>query len=256
MNRLQFPSRFAKAQIRYRVNTGDRIYLYDLTTQFIYKVGFNVGEIEQYGLPRILMHYYPNLPYQPYEESVKYPVSKLYSLNDYIRKLYSVEETILKPSALVENTIFSLRTLDPPSAGQEDEFGNPYYADGDKQLNDNYYEFYADQLIYDAQLKETVFMKENKFVLNIKNDAVSNAAGSHLVYDPVGVTILRNTFVPYAQQKTIANDIMVKNKWAKNHADKHYLCLFKPNNVALSPRILIGLTIESLRQVKKDDTRY
>ena len=257
MSRLKFPSRFAKAQIKFTVENGQRIHLFDTTTQFIYKVGFNVGEIEQYGLPTILQHYYPDIPFQPYETDVKYPVSKLYSLDNYIEKTYTIEEKTYQPSKYVENLLFSLRTLGAPAVDQVDEFGANFYEDDEKQLDNGNYTFLIDQIVYDAQLKDTVFMKNSTYVINVKSDAVSNTVGqNHPVYDPVGVTIDRNSFVPYAQQKTIANNIMKDKMWIKRFADKHYLIIFKPNNVNLNPRILFGVPISTFRVHPNDDTRY
>lgn len=256
--RLKFPTQVAQRQVQYFLPKGTRMYMFDVRSQAISKITFNIGEIESFTIPEEWDYYYANRPYQPHSEE-KYPVSKLYSLNNYIDMLYTVEEKTYHPSKYIENLVFSERTLSAPSPGQTTPTGQDLYKAGDKQLDDTGYTFYIDQLVYDAQLKENVFLKDNKYSLNIANDRISNASSvgtSHPIYDPVGVTISRDVFLPFAQQKTIAADIMKDKMWLKRFADKHYLAVFKSNIVDLKPRVLFGVKLEELRAHFTDDTRY
>lgn len=260
----QFPSFFAKEQNIFKVKTGEKIHLFDLKKQFVTKVSFNVGEIETYGLPTVLGHYYPDLPYQPYETEVKYPVSRLYSLESYVNRFYNAEERVSHASKFLENTRFSLRTLDAPNVEHKDSFGNNLYNDNDTQLVSDGYKFLIDQLVYDPQLRGKVFLKDStQFDINIKSDAITNiTSAAHPVFDvkntpfpTTGVNYTRDSFVPYAQQKAIAEQIMNVRPWLKRYADKHYLILFKPNNVDENPKVLFGVTLSSLREYVRDDTK-
>lgn len=271
MSRLTFPTWVAQAQVMYYLPKGTKIYLLDNSKQSISKITFNIGEIET----RVVENYTEfvneivnpqgeivRLPYQtnqPDQTDVKYPVSQLYSLNNYIDMMYTTEEKLYHPSKYPENIAFSERTLAAPSANHVNPTGQDLYSAGDKQLTDSGYTFYMDQLVYDAQLKEKVFLKDDKYFLNIASDRISNASSLgtyHEVYDPVGVTIARDSFVPFSQQKTIAENIMKDKMWIKRFADKHYLAVFKSNNVLLNPRLFYAVSLEELRSHFTDDTRY
>ena len=266
----KFPSRLATSQLKYTVPNGTRMFLFDTVTQFIHKVSFNVGEVEEYGVPNYVVYTNPYKTNQP-NTDVKYPVSKLYSLKNYINNSYTESEKTYFPTKYFENLTFSLRTLAAPGANQVDEWSNPYYTEDETQLTSTDYTFYIDQLVYDAQLKETAFRKTDRYVLNIKSDAISNASSLNAntasdphpspnsynaAYDKDPVSYARDSFVPYEDQKTISADIMKDKMWVKRFADKHYLIIFKANNVNKNPRVLFGVKLSDLRALPNDGTRY
>lgn len=272
MSRLTFPTWVAQAQVMYYLPKGTRIYLLDNTKQSISKITFNIGNVETQVVENHPVFTFEitdasgNALKNPYQinqpnTDVKYPIGKLYSLNNYIDMSYSTHEKTGIPSSYIENIVFSERTLAAPSANHVNPTGQYLYSAGDKQLTVSGYTFYMDQLVYDAQLKEKVFLKDDKYFLNIASDRISNASSFgklNEIEDPrgVGVTILRDSFVPFAQQKTISENIMRDKMWIKRFADKHYLAVFKSNNVNLNPRIFFGVKLEELRSHFTDDTRY
>jgi len=248
----------------YYIPTGTKIHILDNTNQAIFKVSFNVGEIETDVVDNYTVFTneirdvngdiikFPNQTNQPLQTDVKYPVSKLYALNNYINNSYTIEEKATIPSKYIENLLFSLRTLDAPSASHSYPDGSTYYLDGETQLNSFGYFLFIDQVVYDSELKSKLFLKDDTNLgLNIKTDDVSNTpyVGQSLTYyDPVGVTIDRASFVPYAEQKTIAENIMSNKIWIRKFADKHKLLVFKSNNVDLNPRILFAIKLEEARK--------
>jgi len=269
--RTQFPSRLALSQIKYNVKNGTRMYLFDTVTQFIHKVSFNIGEVEEYGVPNYVVYTNPYKTNQP-NTDVKYPVSKLYSLKNYINMSYTEKEKTHFPTNYFENITFSLRTTAAPGPTQQDEWYNNYYEEDEVQLTSTSYTFFIDQLVYDPQLKERAFLKnDNKFAINIKSDAISNASSVnantasdptpsvnsyHPVYDKNPVAYSRDSFVPFAEQKVISANIMRDKKWLKLFADKHYLAVFKANNINKNPRVLFGVLLEDIRALGNDTSRY
>jgi hypothetical protein len=63
-------------------------------------------------------------------------------------------------------------------------------------------------------------------------------------------------FIPYDEQKEIADHIMKDKAWIRRFAQKHFLFIFRSNNVNKNPRILYGFPVKDLRIHPYDQVKY
>lgn len=87
------------------------------------------------------------------------------------------------------------------------------------------YTFLNDQLVYDPQLGDNAF--RNKALVN--------------------VTTAGRPFVPYNTQLSLSRSIMKNKLWIKRFAQKHFLLVFKSNELNDNPRIFYGVPMKQLR---------
>lgn len=193
--RLSFPTQFTKEQNTYFIENKTRMYLFDNAIQFIYKMSFNLGEIQHDGL------------------------------DDYVFNAYSLEEKkffITNPEIL---------------------FARRDYVDinGDtvNQVlpNNGGYTFLNDQVVYDPQVGDDVF--RNKAVVNVQN-----------------VTTTGKSFVPYTQQLAVSRKIMKNKAWIRRFAQKHFVIIFKSNELNENPRIFYGVPLKYVRIHPYDKLKY
>jgi hypothetical protein len=232
--RLGFPTKFAKEQNTYEVKDGTKMFLFDHVSQFIYRVSFKLGQVSGDGL------------------------------DEYVSKNYSAVEK----KFLIDNydILFARRDFrgypDTTSDSTKTWFcqvNDSNLSDQTKRWNVDHesYIFLNDQLMYDPQLGETAF--KNKKMIGI-NTTVGGAEY------PVSVTSLNNDatknqlkvekFDTYKDQRTLANTIMKDKTWIKRFAQKHFLMIFRSNNVMPDPRIFYGFPIKSLRYHPYDQVKY
>lgn len=189
--RLTFPTQFAKQQNTYFIENKIRMYLIDNTIQFIYKVSFNLGEINKDGL------------------------------DNYVFNAYSLQEK--KFSITNPEILFSKRDYIDRSGDTVNQVS----------LN-NGYTFLNDQLVYDSQMGDNAFRN--------KSDVTVTTAGK--------------TFVPYSEQLSRSHKIMKNKSWIKRFAQKHFLLIFKSNELNDDPRIFYGVPVKSLRSHPYDQMKY
>jgi len=189
--RLSFPTQFTKEQNTYFIDNKTRMYLFDNSIQFIYKMSFNLGEINEDGL------------------------------DDYVFNAYSLKEKkffITNPEIL-----FAKR-----------DYININGDTVNQVVLGNGYTFLNDQVVYDPQAGE---------------DAFRNKAA-------VTVTTAGKTFVPYTDQLAISRKIMKDKTWIRRFAQKHFLIIFKSNELNQNPRIFYGVPIKYLRLHPYDKLKY
>lgn len=228
--RLGFPTKFAKEQNTYEVKDGTKMFLFDHITQFIYRVSFKLGQVSGDGL------------------------------DEYVSKSYSSVEKKFK----VDNYDILFARRDFREAGTTDWFcqvNDSNLADQSKRWNVDHesYVFLNDQLMYDPQLGENAY--KNKKMLEINLSSNLTPAPEYLVSHSNLNTQTQNRnkvekFDSYMDQRSLANSVMKNKTWIKRFAQKHFLMIFRSNNVMQDPRIFYGFPIKSLRYHPYDQVKY
>ena len=206
--RLTFPTKFAKEQNTYFVRNNTRIALFDNNIQFIYKLSFKLGAINNDGV------------------------------DEYVFSSYTGEEK--KFFITTSEIVFSRRDyVDAEGNNVNQIVTNKYIEKFNEHVSG--YTFLNDQIVYDPQMQDNAF----------RNKATINVTG------PSG-----RGFKSYADQLTIANNVMKEKVWMRKYAQKHFMIIFKSNELNTptdstpGPRIYYGVPIKDLREHPYDRTKY
>ena len=285
---IEYPTRFAKDQITFKVPDGSRVYLFNLRTQFISQIAFKVGTLDTIG-PAMQSTQVYNDEVDKQTENNEGPLAhdgtirkkekiemrdhymnRTFGADMYVTDGYTASEKTWIISNNVENIRFSQRICDVPHPDSSDEWGNLWYKEDQMQLTKKDYTFFADQVVYDAQLKDRFWdMKGQKHMMNIKGDSFPNwikpdsSIRPHTDYPYTKyyngtvytVDFRRDHFVNYPTTKTISKTLMHSREWLRRFADKKFLILFRPNMINSQPRVLYGIPIADLRYHDSDKKR-
>ena len=96
------------------------------------------------------------------------------------------------------------------------------------------YTFLNDQLVYDSQLGYDAF--------NINKAAITVSSGG--------------TYSSYANQLATSKKVMRDKEWITKFAQKHFLLIFKANNLNETPKILYGFRMKDMRDHPYDKFKY
>ena len=94
--------------------------------------------------------------------------------------------------------------------------------------------FLNDQLVYDSQLGYDAF--------NINKAAITVSSGG--------------TYSSYANQLATSKKVMRDKEWITKFAQKHFLLIFKANNLNETPKILYGFRMKDMRDHPYDKFKY
>ena len=141
-------------------------------------------------------------------------------LDKYVYEKYSAREKLQVFSN--EEIVFSRRTYTDSNGDTVNQVG----TDG--------YTFLNDQLLYDAQLGYDAF--------NINKDLITVSAGG--------------TYSTYPEQLAASKYIMRDKEWITKFAQKHFLLIFKANNLNQTPKVLYGFRMRDLRDHPYDKFKY
>ena len=282
---IEYPTRFAKDQITFKVPDNARVYLFNLGTQFISQVAFKVGTLQTIGPDSHAVNEYnakiaanaaADIGNKDVDGAIKshepivmrdYYTTRAYGADLYVTDGYTASEKKWIISNAIENIRFSQRVCDVPPAVSSDEWGNLWYEEDQVQLTKDSYTFFADQVVYDAQLKDRFWgVKGAKHNIRIKYDRWPN----NIMPDMSPVTFPyikeyngaeyivhydRGEFLSYEASKMVSKSIMNGRTWLQRFADKKFLILFRPNNINSNPRVLYGVPVADLRYHDSDKKR-
>ena len=255
-SRLSFPTKFAREQNYYEVKNGTKMYIFDHITQFIYKVSFKLGQVSGDGLDEYVYKSYSSVEKRFFVNN--YDI--LFSRRDY-REVGAPATEYYKCQV---NTAPREKNLD----------GTPDYTNAqipfERRISPDYesYTFLNDQLVYDPQLDDMAF--RNKKGFDILKTGITEAIAPNLgVTYPVVATstasvsesLAENSdktevFLDYATQKSLSESVMKDKAWIRRFAQKHFLFIFKANNVNPTPRIFYGFPVKELRIHPYDQVKY
>lgn len=276
---IEYPTRFAKDQITFKVPDKARVYLFNLRTQFISQVAFKVGTLQTIGPTSKAVNEYNaqiaanaaadignkdiNGVIKTHEPIVMrdFYTTRAYGADLFVTDGYTASEKTWIITNAIENIRFSQRVCDVPPADSADEWGNLWYEEDQAQLTHNSYTFFGDQVIYDSQLKDRFWdVKGTKHTIRIKydrwpNDALGIPYTKYYNGENYTVTVNRSSFVSYADAKKVSKSIMNGRTWLQRFADKKFLILFRPNTINSNPRVLYGVPVADLRYHDSDKKR-
>jgi hypothetical protein len=285
VSNIEYPTRFAKDQITFKVPDNSRVYLFNLRTQFISQVAFKVGTLDTVGPVSGAVNRYnasvqadiaSDTGIQNVDGTIEkkeqivmrdYYMGRSYGADLYVTDGYSASEKTWIISNAIENIRFSQRICDVPAAVSSDEWGNLWYQEDQKQLEKSSYTFFADQVVYDAQLKDRFWgVKGTEHKIKIKYDRWPNNVMPDMspitfpytkYYNGVeyAVDFDRSEFLDYADSRRVSKLIMSGKTWLQRFADKKFLILFRPNHINSNPRILYGIPVADLRYHDSDKKR-
>lgn len=255
-SRLSFPTKFAREQNYYEVKDGTKMYLFDQITQFIYKVSFKLGQVAGDGLDEYVFKSYSS-------------VEKQFFLSNY--DILFARRTYREVGA-PPNDPYLCQVNAAPTARNPD--GSLNYTSAkitqDRRISELYesYTFLNDQLVYDPQLVHLAFRGKKEFDIlgSTALDAQTPPQGPSYIVGATDTGSMTATdtdnqakvevFIPYDDQKKIADDIMKDKAWIRRFAQKHFLFIFRSNNVNKNPRILYGFPVKDLRIHPYDQVKY
>ena len=255
-SRLSFPTKFAREQNYYEVKDGTKMYIFDQITQFIYKVSFKLGQVAGDGLDEYVFKSYSS-------------VEKKFFLSNY--DILFARRTYREVGAPAD--VDYLCQVNAAPTKFISTVPKVYDYTGAKivqnrRISEDYesYTFLNDQLVYDPQLVHLAFRGKKEFdILGTTSMDAHGNFPSYLV-GPTDTGSMTATdaqnqakverFIPYNDQKVIADDIMKDKAWIRRFAQKHFLFIFRSNNVNPSPRILYGFPVKDLRIHPYDQVKY
>jgi len=235
--RLGFPTKFAKEQNFYEVKAKDekstptKMYIFDQVTQFIYKVSFKLGQVSGDGLDEYVSQSYSS-------------VEKKFKVDNY--DILFARRDFKDPNVDANSPVATYK-----SQVNADNVPSAYRYNEDHES----YLFLNDQLVYDPQLGKNAFSK-TKSVLDIETPGQTYPVGSTVHGSQADNQAKVETFIPYEDQKNLSDSIMKNKAWIRKFAQKHFLMIFRSNNVMEDPRIFYGFAIKDLRYHPYDQVKY
>ena len=230
--RLGFPTKFAKEQNFYEVKDGTKMYLFDQVTQFIYKVSFKLGQVSGDGLDEYVSQSYSS-------------VEKKFKVDNY--DILFARRDFKDPNVAANEPVYTWKS----QVNANITYSNPSYR---YNVDHESYLFLNDQLVYDPQLGTSAY--KNKSVLDIQSPGLTYPVTATNHGTQAQNVAKVETFIPYVDQRNLSNSIMKNKAWIRKFAQKHFLMIFRSNNVMEDPRIFYGFPIKDLRYHPYDQVKY